>query len=76
MHEEIMREIIRNTLKGREPKTGFRATDNDVKWITRSAMNGAKFKAAESTIDGIRRAIEEWEVAEKSREFGNAGPGA
>lgn len=62
MATRAVREIIADTMRQREHRTGFHATERDVFWMAESARNLARFKPAGSNpVDSVLEAIQAWE---------------
>ena len=71
MATRAVREIIADTMRQREHRTGFHATERDVFWMAESAQNIARLKpAGANPVDAVLEAIQAWESGQSVGEGG------
>lgn len=62
MGARAVRDIIADTMRQREHRTGLHATEGDVFWMAESARNIARFKpSGANPVDAVLEAIQAWE---------------
>lgn len=66
MGARAVRDIIADTMRQREHRTGFHATERDVFWMAESAQNIARFKpSGANPVDAVLEAIQAWESGQR-----------